>query len=492
MGIFSNLFNNKVVEVPKPVAKKNHATYDYVNGTGYRRDLPYAPKPLADFNSVLDKTTREDVAAIARRIYTNSGEVRHLVLSLANLATNDAFLPQFEGKDKEWAVKFAEPFWFIWTGVCDVTNKFTFNQMLNMASICLDVDGDCFIIMTENEAGMPLLQLIRSHRCKNRNSDADKNRTIVDGVVLDDIGRPVAYQFEDNNGFSEIPTSNVIHLFRAESPDQIRGVSSLIHAIDSIQRLLVIRNYEQVALQLCSSLGIIKRTESGTAEENVDFDEADQNKQTLGTISNLTLENFASGGVQYIGTNEEFTGITNNVRPSDQWQRFTDTMVNSACIGMRYPYGLLKSGVLGGAEVRMQLALLDRTVRERQDTLSQAATRIWTWVMAKRIKAGKLTKPSDGDFYSIRWSTGRRLSVDVGRDSVAEINSLRAGTTTYKEIYNSRGLDENDMLEQRAKEAAKINELAKKYSVSPAEIAQMNPNESRQTEPSNNGNNNNE
>ena len=481
--------NNEAASVTKAKVQSG-----YIEGTGYNRTMPWKPKPLADFKDSISPSDRQDIVAISRRLFYNSGEIRHIVRNIANFSTNDALYPIFDGTDKEWFSN-AERFFYTWTDVCDAGNRLNFFQMLNLISIAIDVDGEIFIILTENEAGFPLIQLIRSHRCKSRNAPEDRNRNIVDGVVLDKQGRPLAYQFTNGTNqtgqeqFYEVSANDVVHLANIETPDQVRGTSNLIHALDAIQRLILMRQYETVSLQMANAIGLIKKTDKGYAEEKVDFDK-EQSVESETNSTALNTESFLSGQVNYIGTNEEFIELNKNGRPSDQWQRFTETLVNSACIGLRYPYALLaKQSVAGSVEVRMQLGMLDRTIRERQQLLIVGLNRIWKWLIAKRIKAGKMEAPSDGDFYSIRWSLGKKISVDLGRDASAEINSLRAGTTNYDEIYSNRGLDWKSMLEAKAQEASLINELAKKYGVSPQEIAQLSVNELR---PIDNINNNEE
>jgi hypothetical protein len=68
---------------------------------------------------------------------------------------------------------------------------------------------------------------------------------------------------------------------------------------------------------------------------------------------------------------------------------------------------------------------------------------------------------------------GANVSIDLGRESQANISEFRCGLTTASQIYSERGLDFESAMRQRAIEAKLIKDLADEYDVTPDTISDI-------------------
>lgn len=90
------------------------------------------------------------------------------------------------------------------------------------------------------------LQLLESDMCPQLDRDLENGRRIIQGIEYDAIGRRVAYHFMnehpgdghgDTTTTSRVPAEYVSHVFNAERPGQVRGVSVLAPVLARLRTL---------------------------------------------------------------------------------------------------------------------------------------------------------------------------------------------------------------------------------------------------------------
>jgi len=99
----------------------------------------------------------------SRYLLKNSGFARELVGSMAIYSVGDGLRPQAQSSDPSWNRQ-AEEYFRGWASRPEVTGRFSFEEC--QAIICrgMDTDGEFFVHKTRSRSGLPLLQLIESHR----------------------------------------------------------------------------------------------------------------------------------------------------------------------------------------------------------------------------------------------------------------------------------------------------------------------------------------
>jgi hypothetical protein len=115
-----------------------------------------------------------------------------------------------------------------------------------------------------------------------------------------------------------------------------------------------------------------------------------------------------------------------------------------------------------------------RTFRRYQKLLDDKVLRpIKNIVIADAVARGLIdnnvgSRTSKGIF-----NFGANVSIDLGRESQANLAEFRAGLMTASQIYSERGLDFESSMRQRAIEAKLIKDLAQKYGVAPETISDI-------------------
>jgi capsid protein len=111
--------------------------------------------------------------------------------------------------------------------------------------------------------------------------------------------------------------------------------------------------------------------------------------------------------------------------------------------------------------------------RSRSAVLASAWKQVWEYAIdfGSRIDASIANKPADWRSVTVR--APRAVNVDVGRNSSAMLAELEAGTRTLSQIYAETGDDWRDQVEQRAREAAYVNQTARKFYVPPSAITRL-------------------
>jgi hypothetical protein len=126
--------------------------------------------------------------------------------------------------------------------------------------------------------------------------------------------------------------------------------------------------------------------------------------------------------------------------------------------------------------VRAEFAAADRVFARHQGVLTdKVLDPIKNAVILDGIARGEIPSPAtqDGEtpVQSLKratrgeWRFPPKLSIDVGRDSAANLNENRQGAKSLQEIAAEQGTDAFTRLEQIAAEAAYVGELAEKYGI---------------------------
>ena len=144
------------------------------------------------------------------------------------------------------------------------------------------VDGEAFALVTSNERiNHPVKLCLRPFEC-DRVCDQAANwladPTSSDGITFDAAGNPVSYTVlrqhpgdahQTTREADQIPAESIFHLFRADRPGQIRGVSWLTPALNLFA---ILRRYTLAVLEGAETAAnlavIVEQAESGIIPED--------------------------------------------------------------------------------------------------------------------------------------------------------------------------------------------------------------------------------
>jgi hypothetical protein len=429
--------------------------YKFLDSSARRVNRPryQSPKPQ-DFDELVSSMDHATVVGRSRKLFSNSGAIRSAIMQKSMYAIGSAWLPQSLSKAKEWKEQ-AQEFLAKWYRVADVKG-IDFQSVLYLASVAIDRDGDCFVILTETKDKYPAIQLVPSHRVGQRDESPTvakgpyKGFKITKGIIQNKQGRAIAFRVLGNTEAEDrdISEQDVIQLTDKDYFESVRGIPLFTHAINSFQDMEEATKREMTAMLINSSLAFVESNDFS----GVDLDDPNV---IIDDVSNRpTFENFEEGTIKYFraGSNSKIDPIT-NARPGVEWREFHDRLTRAALQGANWPVNLLDAmqGATG-VESRILLKVAERSVSDRQNLLTPFAQRVITYAISKAVKLGLLSP--DQDFYKWTFSRPPFLSIDAGRDATAQREAYKLGLVNLTQICESEGRTLEQHLRERLTEEA--------------------------------------
>ena len=369
-----------------------------------------------------------------RTLYENNGVVKGAINLIADYSVGDAFDPIYKGKNAEWG-KMASEWLEIWYSRCDVRGPlFDFRTTLNIDSVSLDRDGWGFCAKIKDETGYPQLQHIPGHRVGVREPNLGlvekgtyKGLRIVNGSILDDVGRVVAYRVLGANEALDVDVSSasLMPLIDVRYYDQSSGIPSLSHGINDMKNMAKSSEYELMRQVIESQIALIEHNSDG---------EFDPDKTSGTTGSGVAVQEMEGGQYVYMKANsgENISTLAPSGNPSDQFINFHNRLTRATLIGMGLSSGIVVQPEGQGTADRADLAKADKAIAKRQSILKKHAKQKLLFALGCAIDRGDL--PADPDWMQWAFTLPRKLSIDLGRDSKTQLAEYNAGILTLTDI----------------------------------------------------------
>lgn len=383
-------------------------------------------------------------------------------------------------EDEEWAAA-AKTFYADWSQAPDLCSLLPISVLQSLSARLWFIDGEVFILKTRTDKPpyRPRIRLIESHRVGTPTGDQAAGRTIVDGVEVDRNGCPIAYWVQDGfeaGDYARIPAENIIHIHEPSRAGMYRGITpfyatlNALHDLDDLMRMEM-----QVAKDQADTSKVIKTPTGEVTDPN---DPNGWNVQTEADTTgqgNPLTEYYRrvfgpTTKVMKVGDEIDKSGPE---RPTVVQQWYWRFLCEEICNGVGIPLTMVFPDSMQGTVYRGVLDSANAFFRSRSAVLAGAWKQVWEYALdtGSRLEVSIADKPVDWRMVTVR--PPRAVNVDVGRNSSAMLAELEAGTRTFAQVYAETGEDWRDQLEQKAKEAAFINQLARKYKVPPLSITQL-------------------
>jgi lambda family phage portal protein len=430
--------------------------YESANYSPRRGPVPGASP--GDAKRDLSPGVRSELVRRSRYLHKNSGFVREMVGNMAIYSTGDGIKPQAQSPDPLWN-RLAEEYFAWWSGRCEVTRRFSFEECQSIICRAVDVDGEYFIHKTRDADSRPLLQLVESHRI----GDSAGSRETVDGVGLDAFGAPIFYRLiEDAGTLRDLPAESVLHVFEPESVTAVRQAPTMQHSINHILDEIELLALEKHAVKDNADIARVLKTERGEIGEDGDFSVPSDTPQAE-TSDPVSLQKIVGGKLVALKPNESLDSFESK-RPSPTFTGFLDHLRRDSALGV-IPYEFAAdSSKVGGAGVRLVVAKADRRFSYRQLILIQRLIRpVWAYVIGDAIVRGEL--PLVTNWHRVSCTTPRRITVDAGREAQQNRADVEMGLKTLTDHYAELGADFGEEVERRAQDAKLILDTAQKYGV---------------------------
>jgi lambda family phage portal protein len=366
----------------------------------------------------------------------------------------------------------AKAWWDGWTRYCDLTSLQGFGTVQALIARTWFIDGEVFIKLTRGDSGRPRLQLIEGHRVRTPSELAHLEGTrIIDGVLIDQSGRPVGYYIADEDERGRLtftgptPADSVIHLFEPSRPGQYRGLPFLYPVINELHDLDDLHDLEMRAAKDAADITNVIKTKTGELAKPADLIRQRATQSTAISTGATVQESKSdyyqprTGGrtvvLQKDDEMEQFRSERPGVVTRDYWRYKTELV----CTGVGIPYVLVFPDSMQGTVYRGALDMANAFFRARSGVIADVCRRIYEFVMLWATANEPTLRDKPGDWGAVTIHPPRAVNVDVGRNSAAVLAELEVGATNYELIYAPLGLDWREQFRKLAEQKTFAKEI---------------------------------
>lgn len=442
-----------------------------------RRGRPAAR--LVNQDSDLDLGTREKLTSEARSLSQVYGICNRILRLYANYCVGTC-KAQFQTEDDEWN-DMAESAWMTWCKTPDIHGVHNFQKLVRLAVISELRDGDIFFLKTLL-GDFPRLQAIESDRVANTKGGTFNidEEGITGGILHTKAGTPYAYRVCERSRWGQfinprdVPRASILHYFDPMRFDAYRGISifssgGLNHGRDMKEIVAA----EKVAVKTNSKIALFWKKIMGGASTMGGVNLfGDSDGESDGQINTQEIND---GLIAYGFPSEDLKAHQSD-RPSTAWSGFLEFLIHDFAIGTDLPKSFVWSMAgLSGPASRMESQQAKRTFDAKQDAIEgKLLYPALGFVINAEIESGRL--PFHPDWWNVRFQRPAHVTIDVGRESTANLAEHARGIISGKELAEERAQDIYEVLTQRAREAQFAKELAEKYDVPIEYVIMMTPN----------------
>lgn len=240
---------------------------------------------------------------------------------------------------------------------CDIQRTLNFTSIQDLVLRSTLESGDSFVLLPMiARLGSPYslkLQVVESDRISNKDGKVDSDN-LVQGIVKDKHGAPVAYQIQDQhpgniysfkarswstiNAFgSKTGRRNVLHLYVPLRPGQSRGIPYLSPIIETLKQLDQYREAELTASIVSAMFTTFVKTESG------EDDLLESNSvvgSPAGSKTNSDDYRLGNGAIITLAPGDDIVSANPN-RPNQAFDAFFNSITQQIGVALEIPAEVL-------------------------------------------------------------------------------------------------------------------------------------------------------
>ena len=401
-----------------------------------RTNRLYAPKQYSQpAESSQNQRDRVVMCYEARDLVETFPEAREISRKFGTYLTPNEYSPTTGDRDYNQQIS---EYFHAWCKTCDVTNRHSFKKLVQLAAEERPVDGDCGFVIRRSGEGLKL-QLVPATRIGNPNDTAVASNNYFQGIVTNDFGQPVAYRIfrvtRDGVyfGAEDIPANQFCHYFDPFRVDQYRGITDFHAAIQTARMLHDILQAEKAGVRFSSQQAALIFNDRGVANPRNLF----QPNPALSLPNGQQQKNELTevGMIRYFQNSDRVEVMPS--RPSQAFTGFVQHLMHEIALGVGVPEGVLfGTQDYKGPSVRAEFAAADRVFTRQQGVLTdKVLDPIKDAVIIDAIARGEIPPPpllaGETMVHALRratsgeWRFPAKLSIDVGRESAANMNENR-------------------------------------------------------------------
>lgn len=357
-----------------------------------------------------------------------------------------------------------------WSRRCDVTGRWDFYgvQRLLSASRCVAGEGIALLVTPTaaemRAAGLtvPLqLQVIEPDLLGDAmRATPDEGNRVVDGVEVTPVGRPVAYHFygahpgeaHGRTGTARrVEAARVIHLFQADRPGQLRGVSELASVLIRARMLDELEDAAIEQAKVSALVAAFTTSQGGAAGGPLSAPKDGDTGERRRTMSPGMIHALQPGEDVEFNTPPGAGGLPEHYRHQ----------LRAIAAGLGMPYDLLTGDLTQANYSSLRAGRL--AFRRRLEVVQwlllipQMCQPIWDAFIAAAVLAGHLPPRAEG--YPCAWGPPRFELLDPQSEAKGIMAEIRMGLRTEPQAISEAGEDPDEQLEEIAAWNAKKDAL---------------------------------
>jgi len=392
---------------------------------------------------------------ICRDLGRNNPLVKGIFRKLATKIVGTDMKIQARTEDEGWNTA-AEQLWKeeMVNVPCDVTGRFNIHAFLKKMYYTYCRDGDMFTVFADEG-----IQAIEGD-CVGTpyGMQMDKDFDVVGGVAISKkyktvggyyIGKPNKWGYIKKESIQKYGVSKVHHFFNSDRFSCTRGEPALISAVSMIDMLFGYIDAELVAAKInaCFPMMITTKDSSGKLPPftgGVSSSGKDEDDRTLVKID---------PGIIWEGELGEKAEAIGSSRPASAFDSFVLRIMMLIGQPVNLPLMLVTGDYSGATFMNTRVAYQearDSWYDEQELIIKPFVRRLYLLKLQQWIKRKALTERDDSgrfEIYCKRWPY-----VDPWKESKADEQQLKNGTTTRTAICARQGDDFKDLTDQRAEE----------------------------------------
>lgn len=435
-------------------------SYDGAGGGRRWRGTPDMPASLSAMHAA-----RGPLARRARYLAANNALAASGVEAWVSALVGTGIKPQSSHADPDIRAALNLAF-EAWTDDADADGLTDFYGLQALMVRRMVIDGESFALMVNTAAGFHVRLIDAEQVDPSLNRDLPGGGRIVQGVEFNAAGRRVAYHvLPERPGmpFASLPLTarrveaeHMVHLFKPETPGQVRGVSWFAPVILRLADLDQWRDAQLVRQKVAAMLAGFVTSTDGSGSP---FDgEADQRGNLIGGLEPGTLKFLDPGQDVKFSTP---AGI--GVEVID----FAKITEREIAVGLGLPASILTGDLsaVNYSSIRAGLVEWRRRIEALQHGVIafQALRPIWRRWAATEVLSGRVKTTVDAAL-PVKFITPKQQWVDPAKDVQAELDAIAGGLMSRREAVTSRGVDIEALDAEIAADNARASALGLAFS----------------------------
>lgn len=362
--------------------------------------------------------------------------------------------------------------WENWSLECDADGQTDFYGLQTLALRSMLESGEVLALLESDLAnGIPLkIRLLESDHLPFKNQSLPDGARIVDGIELDSRGKRVAYWLHPSHpadgdaSFNEpvrVLADQVLHVFEATRPGQLRGVPRLATVLALLKDLDEFDD-AQLLRQKISNLfaGFIRRPAADPASEQIGPDGQPLSEDYA---EQPALE-FEPGMLQELADGEEITFSTPPGTSKD-YEPFMRTQMHRVSAALGIPYSVLTNDYRDVNDRVMRVALNEYKRQAYAFLRNVIVPKFCTPVRNAWVDAAILSGAlpiQEADFKATRWTPHAWAYVHPVQEVQADVIAIRNRLKSRTEAVLERGFDAELVDREQADDLAREERLGLK------------------------------